>query len=99
MCGCQLAREIAKERSPVQAVRAEPLGDGEHDLPVRYARQQRLFKPARSRREALRVTWGEALVVDHRQLAEPRIHETEQRRGAQAIPPRAHEMSCRFSSR
>ena len=41
------AGDLAEQAAAVQTVGAEPLGDGEHDLPVRHRREQRGVEPPR----------------------------------------------------
>jgi len=47
------AGDLAEQATPVQTVGARPLGDGEHDLPVRHRREERRVQPLRPDREAL----------------------------------------------
>ena len=50
------AGDLAEQATPVQTVGAEPLGDGEHDLPVRHRREQCRVQPLGPNRSALGVT-------------------------------------------
>jgi hypothetical protein len=52
------AGDLAEQATTVQAVGAEPLGDGEHHLPVRYRREQRGVQPLRPDGQPLGVTAG-----------------------------------------
>jgi hypothetical protein len=50
--------DLAEQATPVQRVGAKPLGDGEHDLPVRHRREQCRVQPLRPDRQPLGVTAG-----------------------------------------
>ena len=39
------AGDLAQQSAPIEAVRAEPLGESEHNLPVWYRSQERLIQP------------------------------------------------------
>src|ERR1019366_6652231 len=52
------AGDLAEQASTIQAIRAEPLRDGEDDLPVRHGREERGVEPLGPRGEAFRVAAG-----------------------------------------
>ena len=49
------AGDLAEQAAAIQAIGTQPLGDGEHDLPVRQRREERGVEPLRPDREALGV--------------------------------------------
>ena len=55
---CGDTGDLAEQASTIQAIRAEPLRDGEDDLPVRHGREQRGVQPLGPDREAFRVAAG-----------------------------------------
>ena len=49
------AGDLAEQAPPVQTVRTQPLGDGEHHLPVRHRREERGVEPLRPDRQPFGV--------------------------------------------
>jgi hypothetical protein len=52
------AGDLAEQPTAIQAVRAKPFRNREHDLPVRHGREQRGVQPLGPDREAFRVAAG-----------------------------------------
>ena len=52
------AGDLAEQATAVETVRAQPLGDGEYDLPVRHRREQRGVQPLGPDGESLGMTTG-----------------------------------------
>ena len=55
------AGDLSEQAAAIETVRAQPLGDREHHLPVRHQREQRGVQPLRPAREALGVATGAEL--------------------------------------
>lgn len=64
------AGDLAKQAAAVPAIRTEPLGDGEDDLPVRDRREPRRDQPRRPDRESLGVAARAAVPARAREREE-----------------------------
>ena len=49
------AGDLAEQAAAIETIGAQPLGDGEHHLPVRHGREERRVQPLRPDREPLGV--------------------------------------------
>lgn len=65
------AGDLPEQAAPIEAVRAQPLGDREHHLPVRHRREEGRVQPLRPDRQPLGVAaWAEvpALAGERQQV-------------------------------
>ncbi len=68
------ASHLAEQAAPVQTLDAEPLGNGEHHLPVRHRRDERRVEPLRPDRQPLGVTAGAAVAALAREREQRLVH-------------------------